>query len=124
MGSRLKFVVGDTRPPVVVQLTDNGVVIDVSSATVVLKFREAGTTTLLLTITGELLPGTLEADGITPDLTQYPTPGSGGRVQFVFPPGALDLDPGYYEGEIEATFPAGIVHTVYHKIKFALREQF
>jgi hypothetical protein len=123
VSSRLKLVQGDTRPPVYTHLTDAQGVIDVSGATVRLKFREAGTTVVLQNLVGTLLPGTVEVDGHTPDLSQYPTPGSGGRVKFAFPNGALDIDPGYYEGEIEITYADGSIQTVYHKLKFILREQ-
>lgn len=124
MSMRVKLVAGDTRPPVLTQLTDVGGVIPVDGGTVVMKFREAGSTTILQTITGDLLPGTIQEDGFTPDLSQYPVAGSGGRVSFTFPDGALDIDPGYYEGEIEVTFADGSIRTVYDRIRFNVREQF
>ena len=122
--SRLKLIVGDTRPLIYTQLKDVLGVIDVSNATVVMKFRASDSQMLLQTITGTLLPGSVQEDGRTPDLSQYPVAGSGGRVQFGFPPGALDVAPGYYEGEIEITYADGNVQTIYHKLKFAVREQF
>lgn len=124
MASRMKLVRGDTRPPIMVHLVDVAGVIDVSTATVVMKFREAGTTTILQAIVGAKLPGTVQEDGVTADLSQYPTAGSGGRLKFTFPDGALDVDPGYYEGEIEITNADGSIQTVYHKIKFSVRGDF
>ena len=85
---------------------------------------EAGTTTILQSMVGELLAGTVEADGVTPDLSQYPVVGSGGRVKFTFPNGALNIESGYYEGEIEITYADGSIQTVYHKLKFSVRGEF
>lgn len=124
MSMRIKLVAGDTRPPLYVHLTDVLGPIDVSSATVRMKFREAGTVTILQSITGTLLAGTVEADGVTPDLSQYPVAGSGGRVKFTFPDGSLNIAPGYYEGEIEITFADLSIQTVYYKLKFNVRGEF
>jgi len=44
-------------------------------------------------------------------------------VRFNFPNGALDVDPGPYEGEVEIDFD-GQIQTVYEVIKFTVREQF
>ena len=124
MSARIKLVAGDTRPPIYTHLVDVGGVISVAGATVRLKFREAGTTTILQSMVGELLAGTVEADGVTPDLSQYPVVGSGGRVKFTFPNGALNIESGYYEGEIEITYADGSIQTVYHKLKFSVRGEF
>jgi len=122
--ARLKLVQNDTRPPVLVQLTTKTGPIGLSTATVVMFFRKEGEDDILLTLTGTKLPGTLELDGITPDLSQYTTAGEGGRVSFSFPIGSLDLEPGYYEGEIQVTFVDGSVQTPFAKLKFNLRQEF
>jgi len=49
--------------------------------------------------------------------------GTTGEVRFNFPNGALDVDPGPYEGEVEIDFD-GQIQTVYEVIKFTVREQF
>lgn len=84
---------------------DDGSAVDLSDATVVLKFRAVGSTTLLFTLT---------AISAT----------SGGAAVFQFGNGDLDLDDGRYEGEIEATFTDGRIETVYEKLEFYLRADF
>ena len=73
---------------------------------------------------GELPPGRPQADLQTPDLTQYPTPGSGGRVRFSFVPGTLDQPPGLYEGEIEVDYGTDNFFSAYSKLQFVLRKEF
>lgn len=121
---RLKLVQNDTRPPVLVQLRTRHGPIDVSGATVVMRFRLEGDDTVIHEITGVKLPGTLQHDGFTPDLSLYPVAGAGGRVSFTFPYGGLDLDEGYYEGEIEVTFNDGGVQSPFMRLKFNLRQEF
>ena len=122
--SRIHLVVGDTRPQVFVQLLQPQAPVDVQLATVHMKFRARRSATVLFQLTGELLAGTLQQDLITADLSQYPGPGSGGRVKFTFLEGALDLDPGYYEGEIEIDFGGNNTFTPYQKLQFLLRQDF
>jgi hypothetical protein len=126
--SRIHLVVGDTRPMVYIQLKQPGVPIDapldVSEAVVRLKFKPWGEDAVLFTLNGELLPGTLQADLQTPDLTQYPINGSGGRVRFGFIQGNLNLPPGRYLGEVEVTYGPGSVYTAFAPLEFQLREQF
>lgn len=121
---RLRLTQGDTRPPLYIHLTKaDGSVLDVSTAQAVyLKFRAAGSDTILTQITGVLLPGTLEADGVTVDETVYPTAGSGGRVRFDFPEGSLDVSPGFYEGEVEIVYSATLIQSPYDRLQFVLRE--
>lgn len=123
--SRMKLTQGDTKPPVVTSLTDKvtGDPIDVSQATVLLKFRKEGSTTLQDTITAILLAGVVGADGTVNTNLPYNTEGKGGRVQFDWGPASLAGEPGDYEGEIEITFPDG-TQSVYETLKFHLREQF
>jgi hypothetical protein len=106
----IRLVKGDERPVIVLTLTDDvtGSPIDLSllTTTVSVKFREAGTTTLLDTITCSKLSG-----------------GTTGQVQFDFLGGVLDVDPGMYEGEVVIDFN-GQVQTVYDTLRFTVRENF
>ena len=110
MAEKIKLVQGDTRPSLVCTLTDEttGTPIGLNGATVLLKFRAAGDTTVRSTITGTI------SDAVN------------GVVVFFWAtePTALSGDPGDYEGEIEITFPDGQVQTVYDLLKFKLREDF
>lgn len=103
----IQLVQGDNLPFVQVALTNaDGSVLDVSSATVVLKFRAVGQTTLLVTI-----PCTPVTDG------------SDGKVKFYFPGDTLNVSQGAYEGEISASFD-GLKQTVYETLKFTVRAKF
>jgi hypothetical protein len=126
---RIHLVVGDTRPQIYVQLKQPGapldIPLDVSTAqTVRLKFRAWGGDTVLFAMEGEKLPGTLQADLQTPDLSQYPVKGSGGRVMFPFLQGQLDIPAGRYRGEIEATFGPNNIFTAFAPVEFELRGGF
>ncbi|HVQ17933.1 MAG TPA: hypothetical protein VMT27_02715 [Actinomycetes bacterium] len=122
--SRIHLVVGDTRPMIYVQLRQPAGLLDISTAVVRLLFKPWTDDEVLFVLPGELLPGTLQADLIHADLTQYPTPGSGGRVRFGFFQGNLNLPPGRYLGEIEAAFGVGNVFTPFTRLHFLLREDF
>jgi len=106
----IRLVKGDERPVIVLTLTDDvtGSPIDLSlvTTTIAVKFREAGTTTLLSTISCSKLSG-----------------GTTGQVQFDFLGGVLDVDPGMYEGEVVISFD-GAVQTVYDTLRFTVRENF
>ena len=106
----IRLVKGDDRPVIVLTLTDDvtGSPIDLSLATttIAVKFRAAGTTTLLSTISCSKLSG-----------------GTTGQVQFDFLGGVLDVDPGMYEGEVVLSFD-GQVQTVYDTLRFTVRENF
>ena len=106
----IRLVKGDERPVIVLTLTDDvtGSPIDLSLSTTVItvKFREAGTTTLLDTIACSKLSG-----------------GTTGQVQFNFAGGVLDVDPGMYEGEVVISFD-GQIQTVYDTLRFTVRENF
>ena len=104
MADKIKLVQGDTRPALVCTLTDEftGDPINVSGATVRLKFRAVGSETLTATVVGAV------------------TNGAGGGVVF-YPASAPEMlagEPGDYEGEIEITFQ------VYDVLKFKLRQDF
>lgn len=111
MSDVIKLVQGDTRPIVMVRLTDEdtGAAIDLSpvGTSVDLKFRAAGGTTVLSTITCTIVDA------------------EDGKVQFDFTNGILStVGPGLYEGELQINFPASQVQTVYGLLKFRVRQQF
>lgn len=107
MADRIKLVQGDNLPYIRLTLRhSNNTPIDVTGATVVLYFRAAGSTEILSTI-----PCTA------------PNGGEDGVVVFNFPGSTLDVDAGYYEGEIEIDFD-GVKQTVYNTLQFQVRAQF
>ncbi len=108
MSDIIKLVQGDTLPTVTVTLTDEftGVAINLTGATVVVKFRAAGSTTVLSTLTCALIGA------------------AAGIFSFSFPSPALDVAAGLYEGEIQVTFSGGAIQSVYDVLKFRVREDF
>lgn len=126
MSERIKLVQGDTKPALILSLTDenSGEPIGISGSTTRMYFREAGTTTILTTLTGTLLAGKVLEDGTIDTTAPYDTPGAGGRVQFNWGSTDLDQDPGNYEGEVEITFSDGTIQTVYDLLKFRIRQDF
>ena len=122
--NRIRLVIGDDRPQIYMQLKQPSGLIDLSAAIVRLRFRRYDNDAVLFELVGNLLPGTLQADLQTPDLTQYPVPGSGGRVRFDFIHGNLQQPPGFYEAEIEVDYGADNFFTSYSKMQFVLRQEF
>lgn len=114
--ARIKLVQGDNRPYIKLTLTDSATAerVDVSDEGIIVRvrFRAAGGTSVLSTFTCEKV---LEDGGAVA--------GDTGVVRFNFPDGALDVDPGFYEGEVEVDFD-GQVQTVYDVLKFNVRSQF
>ena len=106
----IRLVEGDEKPLIVLTLTDDitGTPINLSSAatSVSVKFRKAGTTTLLSTISCTKLSG-----------------GTTGQVQFGFSGGVLDVDAGAYEGEVIVN-DNGTIQTVYETLRFTVRANF
>lgn len=105
------LVKGDDGPQIRVTLTrdTSGDVIDVSDATVRLKFRKKGTNTVLATLTSIALAQD-KPNGIA-----------------VFAWGGTDLDipAGNYEAEIEIHFDTDdVTETVYELLDFVLRDDF
>lgn len=105
------LVQGDDAPQIRVVLTreNTGLAIDVSDATVVLKFRKKGTSTVLSTLTS-ITPSEEKPDGVA-----------------IFNWGATDLDvpAGNYEGEIEIYFTLqDVTETIYETLDFVVREDF
>lgn len=126
MAEKIKLVQGDTKPALVVSLTDEatGEPIGLNTATVRLYFRAVGSSTVLATLVGTLLAGRVNTDGTVNSNAPYNTPGAGGRVQFSWGPNDLNQDQGDYEGEIEITFADSTKQTVYDLLKFKLRQDF
>jgi len=110
MAEKIAFVRGDTKPNLIVSLTDSvtGAPIDLTGATVRLRFRKVGATVLSATLTGVV------------------TNATGGVVTFTpaDAPQMLTGPAGDYEGEVEITFADGSTQSVYDILKFKVREQF
>jgi hypothetical protein len=108
MTDKIRLVQGDTRPYIRMTLRDaDGTAINVTNAMVRLKFRAFGTDNTLFTV-----------------LALQPNGGGDGVVVFGFPVGALNVEPGPYEGEVEIDFGDDEVQTVYDVVKFTVRAQF
>ena len=109
MVDTIRLVQGDSKPDITLVLTDEstGNPLDLSAATttVNVKFRAAGTTTLLSTI------------------SCIKTDAANGEVQFNFAGGVLNVAGGLYEGEIEIDYN-GETQTVYEVLKFRVRDDF
>lgn len=117
----LKLVAGDTLPELTLTLRDSNAAasgktldpnnsatwapIDVTGATVRLRLRELGNTTVKSTLLCTV------------------TDGTGGKVVTDFPAGTLNTS-GTFEGEIEITFSSGGIQTVYDLIKLQVRGDF
>lgn len=105
MSERILLVQGDNYPRVTLNATDpQGRDVGLPGAvSAVLQFynpREQGTQVVPCEVTPET-----------------------GEISFEWPDGVLDVPPGDYLGEIEITFAGGKRQTIYHPIKFKLREQ-
>ena len=126
MAEKIKLVQGDTKPALIVSLTDetSGAPIAVNGCTVRLYFRASGSSTILATVVGNPLVGALNADGTVNSNSPYNLAGSGGRVQFSWGSTDLNQDAGDYEGEIEITYTDGTKQTVYDLLKFKIRQDF
>jgi hypothetical protein len=105
-----QLVKGDQAPQIQATLTrdDTGAAIDFSGGSCALKFRAKGTTTTLFT---------LAATNVGDNFLQ-------GKAIFSFSGTQLNLEEGYYEGEIEITYSSGTVETVFAVLDFYLRADF
>ena len=117
----INLVTGDTLPELTFTLKDSNTAaagltldesdsatwapINVTGATVKLRLRELGSTSLKSTLTCTV------------------TNGSAGKVATDFPTGTLDAA-GTFEGELELTFPNGGIQKVNDLIKFKVRSDF
>lgn len=107
---KINLVQGDTGPQIKVTLTrsDTGLAEDVSDATIKMHFRKQDTTSVLFSLSNQSTP---EQQAL-------------GVCIFVFSAGQLDVDAGYYEGEVEVVFQSGTRETVYEVVEFYVREDF
>jgi len=126
MAEKIKLVRNDTKPYIVLSLTDQntGNAIDISTATTKMYFRAAGTSTVFATLTAAKIAGVVQSDGTVNSVAPYNTPGVGGRCQFLWGSGDLNQPAGDYEGEVEITFADGTKETLYDLLKFKIREDF
>lgn len=107
---KINLVQGDTGPQIKVTLTrsDTGLAENVTDATIKMHFRKQDTTTVLFSMTNQSTP---EQQAL-------------GVCIFLFSSGQLDIDAGYYEGEVEVVFQSGTRETVYEVVEFYVREDF
>lgn len=105
-----QLVQGDQAPQIQAKLTrdDDGSVVNFAGGSCALKFREKGGTSVLFTLAASDV-GSNFADGI---------------AIFSFSGTQLNLDEGYYEGEIEVTYSSGAVETIFEILDFYIRADF
>lgn len=110
MSDLIKLVQGDSRPSLVVTLTDerSGNALNLTDTTPVLKFRAEGADVLIGEVTGVVID---PVNGIC-------------VFRWSTVPGILDVEEGVYEGEIEIRYLDGTIQTVYGTLYFYLRAQF
>ena len=110
MADTIKLVKGDSKPVIIVTLTDDNTnsAFDLSDAatSVSVRFRKANSDTLLSTISCSNV-----------------NDGTDGKIQFDFSGGILNVDPGSYEGELVVTTSGGD-QTVYDTLNFRVRDNF
>lgn len=121
----IRVTQGDTTTLLVLNLYDyaeGNRALDVSAATVRMRIRPEGSTSVATTLTATLLAGLPLGDG-TFDMTST-VPGAGGRVRFTMSTDFTYLDVGRYLGEIEIQYPTGGVQTAQDTVKLNLVAQF
>jgi hypothetical protein len=109
MAERIKLVQGDNLPSITLKLTrEDGSPINLDDPDIFVRvfFRQAGSETVLATLICEKV-----------------APLSDGVVRFNFPGTTLNVDPGFYEGEVSIDYD-GLIETVYETLKFSVRQQF
>jgi hypothetical protein len=107
----LYLVQGDNGSQVKVILTrdDTGAPVDLTGATVTLKFKKKNTGLVLSSINSiNFDPDELEA----------------GVAIFLFDTTALDIASGNYVGEIQITLSNGNIETVFEQLEFLIREDY
>lgn len=125
MVDKIKLVQGDTKPNLIVNLTDQttGVPIGIVGATPRLKLRQSGSSTISATLVGTPIVGFLQEDGTVNSDAPYNVAGAGGRCVFAWTTESLAVS-GDFDGEVEITFSDGSIQTVYDLLKFKIRDQF
>lgn len=117
----IELVTGDTLPSLVFTILDSNTAasgrildpndsttwapIDITGATVRLRVREVGSTTITDTLTGSVISGPAGTVNVPFLVTTFPTLGT-------------------YEGELEITFASGGIQSIVKLIKFKVREEF
>lgn len=104
------LVQGDVGPQIKATLRrqDTDELIDLTGCDVFFKMRAKGSTAVILTLTAVTTGDYLE----------------NGEAIFVFNDGDLDLNKGFYEGEIQVDFSDDSVETVYQTMDIYIREDF
>lgn len=103
----IQLVQGDTGPQIKAAITRDGSAENLTGATAVLRFRKKKTTTVLFSLNTVSSNEQLAA----------------GDLFFVFSSGQLDVDEGFYEGEIEIVND-GVRETIYEVVDFFVRADF
>ena len=104
-----ELVQNDTTKQFKATLTrEDGTVIDCGGGSVRMYFRKKGTKTILSTLTAADA-GTNLQNGI---------------AIFTFEPTDLNIEPDYYEGQIEMTFSNGLVESVTELLQFQVKPDF
>ncbi len=105
------LVQGDVGSQIKATLTrdDTGNPINLTGATVKMKFKKKNTTTVLSTLTSLVVSS---ADLVA------------GSAVFEFGSSDLDINPGSYVGEISIEFSSGDIETVYEEIDIQVREDY
>lgn len=102
------LVSGDKGTRVKATLTESDNAKDLTGSTVLLKFKKRGAQSVLLTLIGAGTEEELQA----------------GICYFTFTDSDLELNAGYYVGEIEVTDQSLNIDTVYEKLEFLVRDDF
>lgn len=110
MADVIRLVAGDTKPVIVMTLSDDatGDPVDLSSSgvSVTVRFRKKDSDTLIATIAASNV-----------------NTGTDGKVQFDFSGGVLDgVTAGAYEGEVVVTTSGAGTQTVFEILSFRVRE--
>ena len=128
MTQKIRLVQGDTRPQLVLSVTDDntGLPIDLSDegTSALVNFRESGSDTIKVTMLCFKLNGIEDPETGEVNLdAPYDAIGRGGRLVMDWSVDALDTA-GDFEAELEITFSDGGILTAYDIARFTIREQF
>lgn len=104
------LVQNDQAPQIqaILKRDDDGSIINFAGGSCALKFRKKGASVILFTLSAVDI-GDNFANGV---------------AIFSFSGTQLDIDAGYYEGEIEITYSSGAIETVFAVLDFYLRADF
>ena len=98
-----------TQVECIISRDNTGLPVNLTGATVRLKFRKKRTKTILFTLT---------------NITEETVDLVNGQAIFQFSGDNLALEAGMYEGEVEVTFANENIETVYEIINFQVRDDF